>query len=166
MFAPGKKSDSEYVQPSGRFPANLIHDGSDEVLACFPDNVKGGTWNNTKGARHFENNGKPTEYTNNGKDDSVGSAARFFYCAKASKKEKGKDNPHPTVKPIALMEYLVRLISPDSSIVLDPFMGSGTTGVAALNLGRRFIGIEKEPEYFKIAEGRLSDALPKPANGV
>lgn len=160
MFAPGKKADDEYVQPTGRFPANLIHDGSDEVLACFPDNVKGGTWNNTKGARHFENNGKPTEYVNKGKDNSTGSAARFFYCAKASKKERGEGNQHPTVKPIALMKYLVRLVTPEGGTVLDPFMGSGSTGVATLQLGDKFIGMEKEPEYFKIAEKRLSEALP------
>jgi site-specific DNA-methyltransferase (adenine-specific) len=82
MFAEGKTCDTEFKQPSGRFPANIIHDGSEEVLDVFPDNVKGGTWNNTKGARHFENNGKPTEYTNKGSDGSVGSAARFFYAIK------------------------------------------------------------------------------------
>ena len=145
-------------QKLGRFPANVIHDGSDEVLEVFPDNVKGGTWNNTKGARHFENNGKPTEYTNKGSDNSVGSAARFFYCAKASKSEKGKDNPHPTVKPLELMKYLIKMVAPKGALVLDPFMGSGSTGVAAIQIDRRFIGIEKEPEYFKIAESRLEKA--------
>ena len=145
-------------QTNGRFPANIIHDGSDEVVELFPNNVKGGTWNSTKGARHFENNGKPTEYTNKGSDNSVGSAARFFYCAKASKKERGEGNVHPTVKPIALMEYLVKLVAPENAIVLDPFMGSGTTGVAAVRLGRGFVGIEKEKEYFDIAERRIENA--------
>lgn len=152
---------SPHVSPGqelGRFPANIIHDGSDEVLEVFPDNVKGGTWNNTKGARHFENNGKPTEYTNKGSDNSVGSAARFFYCAKASKSEKGKDNQHPTVKPLELMKYLIKMVAPKGALVLDPFMGSGSTGVAAIQIDRRFIGIEKEPEYFKIAESRLEKA--------
>ena len=148
-------------QTNGRFPANVLHDGSDEVVELFPDNVKGGTWNNTKGARHFENNGKPTEYTNKGSDNSVGSAARFFYCAKASKKERGEGNVHPTVKPIALMEYLVKMVAPENAIVLDPFMGSGTTGVAAVNLGRGFVGIEKEKEYFDIAERRIENAEKK-----
>ena len=148
-------------QTNGRFPANVLHDGSDEVVELFPDNVKGGTWNNTKGARHFENNGKPTEYTNKGSDNSVGSAARFFYCAKASKKERGEGNVHPTVKPIALMEYLVKLVAPENAIVLDPFMGSGTTGVAAVRLGRGFVGIEKEKEYFDIAERRIENAEKK-----
>ena len=148
-------------QKLGRFPANIIHDGSEEVLEVFPDNVKGGTWNTTKGARHFNNNGAKTDFENHGADKSTGSAARFFYCAKASKKEKGKDNPHPTVKPIKLMEYLVKLIAPKGSLVLDPFMGSGTTGVAAMNLGRRFIGIEKEPEYFDVAKKRIENAFLK-----
>ena len=164
-LAGGVENDRERTEftpkeVSGRFPANIIHDGSDGVLEVFPDNVKGGTWNTTKGARHFNNNGAATDFENHGGDKSTGSAARFFYCAKASKKEKGKDNIHPTVKPIALMEYLVKLIAPKGSIVLDPFMGSGSTGVAAIKLGRRFIGMEKEPEYFKIAEKRLSEALP------
>lgn len=148
-------------QKLGRFPANIIHDGSEGVLEVFPDNVKGGTWNTTKGARHFNNNGAATDFENHGSDSSIGPAARFFYCAKASKKEKGKDNPHPTVKPIKLMEYLVKLISPKGSLVLDPFMGSGTTGIAALNLGRRFIGIEKEPEYFEVAKKRIENAFLK-----
>lgn len=155
------RTEFDVKDTSGRFPANLIHDGSDEVLTCFPDNVKGGSWNNTKGARHFENNGKPTEYTNKGSDKSVGSAARFFYCAKASKKERGEGNVHPTVKPMKLMKYLVQLVTPEGGTVLDPFMGSGTTGVAALELGDKFIGIEKEPDYFKIAEKRVSEALPR-----
>lgn len=189
-------------QELGRFPANPIHDGSNEVLEVFPDNVKGGTWNNTKGARHFENNGKPTEYTTKGADKSVGSAARFFYCPngrdgeasadkrytdkgntnfamkpgmrrepvpthrcfycpKASKKEKGSFNSHPTVKPLELMKYLVTMVAPKGSLVLDPFMGSGSTGVAAIGIGRRFLGIEKEKDYFDIAEKRLKDAKPE-----
>ena len=163
-LAGGVENDRERTEftpkeVSGRFPANIIHDGSDGVLEVFPDNVKGGTWNTTKGARHFNNNGEKTDFENHGADASTGSAARFFYCAKASKKEKGKDNPHPTVKPIKLMEYLVKLISPKGSLVLDPFMGSGTTGIAALNLGRRFIGIEKEPEYFEVAKKRIENAF-------
>jgi len=67
-------------------------------------------------------------------------------------------NHHPTVKPVALMSWLVRLISPPGGIVLDPFMGSGTTGVAAVQEGREFIGIEREPEYLEIAEARINNA--------
>ena len=166
MFAPGKTVGKDFTQPTGRFPANIIHDGSDEVLEVFPDNVKGGTWNRTKGARPFNNNGKATEFENHGSDKSIGSAARFFYCAKASKREKGEGNTHPTVKPIALMEYLVKLVSPKGAKVMDPFMGSGSTGIAALNLGRNFIGIEKEPEYFNIAKGRIEGVFQKTNNVV
>lgn len=158
LYDSGHKDMGTWMENRGRFPANLIHDGSDEVLEVFPDNVKGGTWNRTKGARPFNNNGEPTEYTTAGSDTSIGSAARFFYCPKASKKEKGKENIHPTVKPIELMKYLVKLVAPKGALVLDPFMGSGSTGVAALEIGRRFLGIEKEPEYFKIAEDRLAKA--------
>jgi DNA modification methylase len=73
----------------GRFPANFIHDGSDEVLQLFPD-TKGGTWNTTKGARHFNNDGEPTGYATSKQDSSSGSAARFFYCAKANKKDRNE----------------------------------------------------------------------------
>ena len=163
-LAGGLENDNERTtftpkQTNGRFPANVIHDGSEEVLELFPDNVKGGTWNNTKGARHFENNGKPTEYTNKGSDNSVGSAARFFYCAKASKSEKGKDNPHPTVKPLELMKYLIKMVAPKGALVFDPFMGSGSTGVAAIQIGRNFFGVEKEEEYFNYAKKRIDDAF-------
>jgi DNA modification methylase len=73
---------------SGRWPANLIHDGSEEVVGLFPANVKGGTWNRTAGARHFSNDGEPTDYQTSGSDGTTGSAARFFYCAKASKADR------------------------------------------------------------------------------
>jgi DNA modification methylase len=76
------------VAGSGRWPANLIHDGSEEVVGLFPSNVKGGTWNRTAGARHFNNDGEPTDYQTSGSDSSSGSAARFFYCAKASKADR------------------------------------------------------------------------------
>lgn len=90
------------------------------------------------------------------------SAARFFYCAKPTAKEKGEGNVHPTVKSIALMEYLIKLVTSRGQTVLDPFMGSGTTGVAALRLGRKFVGIEREDEYFKIAYRRVEEAHSQP----
>lgn len=83
--------------------------------------------------------------------------ARFFYCAKASPKERGDSNGHPTVKPISLMEYLVKLITPKGGIVLDPFMGSGTTGIACKNLNFNFIGVELNKEYYDIASKRIED---------
>lgn len=106
----------------GRFPANIIHDGSDEATA------------------------------------PMGEASRFFYCAKASKKDRGEGNNHPTVKPQALMQYLIKLVAPEGATVLDPFLGSGSTAVAAVELGRHYIGYELSPEYFEIACARLDAA--------
>lgn len=91
-----------------------------------------------------------------------GGASRFFYVAKPSKREKNLGcelNSHPTVKSTKLMSYLITMITPPNGTVLDPFMGSGTTGVAAKQLGFKFIGIEKEEEYFKIAEARINNIL-------
>ena len=90
-------------------------------------------------------------------DEQHKGASRFFYCAKASKKERGEGNNHPTVKPIKLMEYLITLITPPNGIVLDPFFGTGTTGIAAVNLGFNYIGFEISKEYFDIACQRLDD---------
>jgi site-specific DNA-methyltransferase (adenine-specific) len=106
----------------GRWPANFIHDGSEEVT------------------------------------DLLGSAARFFYCAKASKRDRDEGNNHPTVKPTDLMRYLCRLVTPPDGTVLDPFMGSGSTGKAAVLEGFRFIGIEREEEYCEIAKARIKHA--------
>ncbi|HUU70363.1 MAG TPA: site-specific DNA-methyltransferase, partial [Planctomycetota bacterium] len=99
--------------------------------------------------------------TQRGHNDNGDSAARFFYCAKASKAErtcKGTvENKHPTVKPVALMEYLCKLtMTPTGGVVLDPFMGSGTTGVACKRLGRPFIGIEQDAESFVTARARIT----------
>ena len=106
--------------PKGRFPANFIHDGSEEIKESLPNN-----------------------------------AARFFYCAKPSKKERGINNNHPTVKPISLMSYLCKLVTPANGTILDPFMGSGSTGIAAKEEGFHFIGIEIDPDYYQIACNRL-----------
>lgn len=141
----------------GRWPANLIHDGSDEVKELFPETKSGsinGTYNNTIMAQsNGDRNGKPIHLEFNG--DS-GSAARFFYCAKASKSDRGAGNNHPTVKPTDLMRYLCRLVTPPGGIVLDPFMGSGSTGKAAALEGFQFIGIEREAEYCEIAKARIA----------
>lgn len=91
-------------------------------------------------------------------EDCLGSAARFFYCAKASKKDRGPDNRHPTVKPTELMRYLCRLVTPPGGTVLDPFMGSGSTGKAAMLEGFRFIGCELDPDYLEIARARIEAA--------
>ena len=88
--------------------------------------------------------------------DLLGDAARFFYTAKTSKAERGDDNHHPTVKPIDLMRYLCRLVTPPDGLVLDPFTGSGSTGCAAMLEGFRFHGIEREPDYLAIATARIA----------
>jgi site-specific DNA-methyltransferase (adenine-specific) len=179
----------------GRWPANLIHDGSDEVVAGFPDCKTGGggiTKENHRSVTMSKASHKERQTI--GYADS-GSAARFFYCAKASKRDrdegcegmegrksgmsngaqlngegydKGQDiglnrvisrsNHHPTVKPTDLMRYLCRLVTPPNGIVLDPFMGSGSTGKAAVLEGFEFIGIEREAEYVEIAKARINAA--------
>lgn len=184
----------------GRYPANIIHDGSDDVVALFPQTktgrrTKGSRGNNILYAGNFGGKAEAAEVGPNGGD--VGSASRYFYCAKASPKErdeglelwsktasaffqtangtsgkpskghtlnKERVNNHPTVKPLALMEHLCKLVTPPGGLILDPFLGSGTTGVAAVRNGFRFIGIEIDAESFTIAAARIADAqgLPIP----
>ena len=144
----------------GRFPANLIHDGSDEVLAGFPEtkpSKSGGITSRTGNGAEYGMGTAPRT----GHDDQ-GSAARFFYCAKASKKDRNegcdeleKGNNHATVKPTALMAYLCRLITPTGGTVLDPFMGSGSTGKAAVREGFDFVGCELDADYYAIATARI-----------
>ena len=152
------------MNENGRFPANIITDGSEEA---------------TKDMFDFE---------------TGANASRYFYTAKASKKDrdaglvdfgaspvndgrkKDIDNPfqrgiterhniHPTVKPCELMQYLIRLVSPKGSVILDPFMGSGSTGKAAMFENRerkadyKFIGIEMTEEYLPIAKARIEYSL-------
>jgi len=192
-----KVARKDVINKQGRFPANLIHDGSDEVVGLFP---------NSKGASSQNNNSNGHIYRGQSLQESKtslegyrdwyndnGSASRFFYCAKASKKERNRGceeleekqtvgggggigdylndvnsasgkygsekapskNNHPTVKPLALMEYLVKLVSRDGAVVLDPFAGSGSTLIACKKLNRQYIGIEREPEYIEIINKRL-----------
>jgi len=88
--------------------------------------------------------------------DAGGSAARFFYCAKADRKDRGRGNNHPTVKPTKLMRYLCRLVTPPDGLILDPFAGSGSTGKAAMLEGFRFVGIEEDGDYTEIALARIA----------
>lgn len=139
---------SEYVCDKGRWPANIIHDGSDEVVAAFPDsNGQRGDLNATGRDRPtktaFGNMAPPLPHAARG--DS-GSAARFFYTSKADADDR-LGSKHPTVKPLDLMRYLVRLVTPPGGTVLDPFAGTGTTGEAAWREGMRAVLIEREPEY-------------------
>lgn len=140
----------------GRFPAHLIHDGSQEVMELFPMTGKsaGGGMKDLKSGKLFQGDTHKNITDSSGFGDS-GSVARFFYCAKPSKRERGDGNGHPTVKSLALMRYLITLITPPGGTVLDCFMGSGTTGKAAKELGFPFIGIECNLEYFSIAEKRI-----------
>ena len=177
----------------GRFPSNIIHDGSEEVLEIFPESKSQKNYNvKRKETQSVALSGKNYARTalEEGYNDK-GSAARFFYCAKASKAERNmglddyeekpmgmsnrakhrstlddshdiglnrvinRKNYHPTVKPIKLMEYLVRLVTPKEGIVLEPFAGSGTTLIACKQQGFNYIGIEREQEYCDIAEARL-----------
>lgn len=150
----------EKEMPTGRWPGNLAHDGSDEVVEMFPES-KGQSGYVNDSMRSAKNcygdtadNGK--EYEPRG--DS-GSAARFFYSSKSTKKDRGEGNTHPTVKPVKLMEWLVKMVTPKNGKCLDPFMGSGSTGVAAVNTGRKFIGIEMDSEYFQIAKRRIEEVV-------
>jgi site-specific DNA-methyltransferase (adenine-specific) len=88
-------------------------------------------------------------------DEQQEGASRCFYCAKASKKERGEGNNHPTVKPVSLIKYLVTLVTPPDGVCLDPFMGSGTTAVACINTKRNYIGFELDKDYYKVAKERL-----------
>ncbi len=141
----------------GRWPANLIHDGSEEVVGLFPWQESGSRQEGVRKGMGFhgaDGDGGPAI------EASAGSAARFFYCAKASGRDRGDANTHPTVKPTDLMRYLCRLVTPRGGVVLDPFMGSGSTGKAAVAEGFRFIGIEREAEYVEIARARINAATP------
>jgi len=145
----------------GRFPANVMHDGSEEVVSGFP-HTKSGTLSpdmNIKESTGWSG-GSKADRVKNTFIGNEGSAARFFYCPKVSKSERGEDNTHPTVKPQELMKYLCRLVTPKGGTLLDPFMGRGSTGMAAKDEGFKFIGIEREKEYFEIAEKRINAASP------
>ena len=141
----------------GRFPANLIHDGSEEVVRGFPQTVS--TGGSGDKSRNYKSDGRTVSGScqATGGFGDKGSAARFFYCAKASKAERGEGNNHPTVKPLKLMEYLIRLITLPGGKILDPFAGSGTTLLAAENLNVDSVGIELNSEYVKLIEKRMSN---------
>lgn len=192
----------------GRWPANIIHDGSDEVIAAFPDAPgQQGDLNGQSKDRKSKGifGDMPAAREAIARIDDTKSAARFFYCAKASRKDRdegldgfqkrlpddtmsmnshnltggidghGREykispraNTHPTVKPTSLMQWLCRLVTPPGGVILDPFMGSGSTGKAAMLEGFRFIGIEREAEYMPIAKARIKSAFDpdEPADPV
>lgn len=171
-----RRGIGEFSQPVGRWPANLITDGSDEVIAAFPG-APGQQQNidpsapSPKTSRVYGKMNREGEasanrrYADRGATDfsplpgqrrgDAGSAARFFYTAKADADDRF-GSKHPTVKPIDLMAYLCRLITPPGGLVLDPFAGSGTTGIACLREGFRCILIEREAEYVADINARLA----------
>jgi site-specific DNA-methyltransferase (adenine-specific) len=183
-------SGANPANPLGRWPANFIHDGSQEVLDLFPNTQpsRSGGISYNKDTQHL--NGKQP-HARTGHDDLGGSTARYFYCAKANKTDRNEGlddfeekqyshdgrqarnetafqrndsvaaNHHPTVKPTDLMRYLCRLVTQPGGTVLDPFMGSGTTGKAAMLDGFDFIGCEMDEQYYKIAEARIRHALER-----
>ena len=149
----------------GRWPANVLHDGSDEVVAAFPELGKstGGRIGNAKGAYSaLGDTGFTTDHVKGdpGFGDS-GSAARFFYTAKADSDDR-LGSKHPTVKPLDLMQWLVRLVTPKGGLVLDLFAGTGTTGEAAWREGMRSVLIEREDEYCDDVRRRMKLALSSP----
>jgi site-specific DNA-methyltransferase (adenine-specific) len=181
------KTGTSKQNQNGRFPANVIHDGSDEVVSLFPNSDSPNSYTRKSDGlnKNIYENGigeKDGDFSLNYGDS--GSAARFFYTAKASQSERNfglsgfddkvttdgrnksidnafnrgetkRKNIHPTVKPIDLMQYLVRLVTPKGGICLDPYLGSGTTAIACKSEKINYIGIELEPEYAKIAEARI-----------
>lgn len=157
----------EKAERLGRWPANVTHDGSDEVLEAFA--AFGESVSRKGKPRGSESPGVGWGMTKTGSEyDDTGSAARFFYCAKASPADRGEDNTHPTVKNTELMRWLIRLATQPGEVVLDAFMGSGSTGKAAVIEGRSFIGMEQNPEYLEIARRRIAaafDEMPLFARG-
>jgi site-specific DNA-methyltransferase (adenine-specific) len=152
--------------PPGRWPANVIHDGSDEVLAAFPETRSGALTPdmNVKPSTGWSG-GSQANRVKSSFDANEGSAALFLYTAKASGDDRneglGRDrNTHPTVKPTELMRYLCRLVTPPGGVVLDPFMGSGSTLKAAELEGFDAIGIELDPAYIEIARRRIAADAP------
>ncbi len=151
------------VPGMGRWPANIIHDGSEEVVAAFPD---------APGQQQAARDDQRTQgdvygkISQNGTREHIprndsGSAARFFYSSKADQDDR-LGSKHPTVKPLDLMQYLVRLITPPRGIVLDCFGGTGTTGEAAFREGFRAVLIEREAEYQDDIRRRMKLALSGP----
>jgi site-specific DNA-methyltransferase (adenine-specific) len=155
------KAAIEKAQILGRWPANICHDGSDEVVALFPET---GVSSGGKGAAsqaaalnghvYGKCSGNKLGQNAGGLGDS-GSAARFFFSAKASAQDRW-GSKHPTVKPVELMKWLVALVTPPGGTVLDPFAGSGTTGVAALATSRNAILIEREDAYIADIRERVA----------
>lgn len=144
----GSNRTGEINASTGRWPANVVHDGSEEMLAAFPD---------APGQQHGN---FPARHATEPRGDS-GSAARFFYTAKADADDR-LGSKHPTVKPVDLMQWLVRLVTPKGGLVLDPFAGTGTTAEACFREGMSCMLVERETEYQADIRRRMALALGGP----
>ena len=142
-----------HAENLGRWPANILHDGSDEVMEIFARFGERKSCKSRSGARSPGSIFAGSRTQGNLPLDS-GTAARFFYCAKASRSERCGSR-HPTVKPVRLLEWLVKLVTPPGGTVLDPFAGTGSTGQAAMNLGFDCILIEQDETYVADIRRRL-----------
>lgn len=161
----GSNRTGEIDRTTGRWPANLVHDGSEDVLAAFP-NAPGqqGALTGNEPSPTFSGDviyGKMARSRASTPRGDSGSAARFFYTAKASKTDRA-GSKHPTVKPVDLMRWLCRLVTPPGGTILDPFAGTGTTGEAAWREGFDAILIEREPEYQADIERRMRLCMAGP----
>jgi DNA modification methylase len=148
--------------PLGRWPANLIHDGSEEVVGAFPDvhgagSARAGKFGGEYDATSYDMGGAREM----GRFGDEGSAARFFYSAKADSDDR-LGSKHPTVKPVDLIQYLVRLVTPKGGTVLDPFAGTGTLGEACIREGMKATLIEREEEYQEDIRRRMKLAMAGP----
>ena len=139
------RAKAQHAETLGRWPANILYDGSDEVMDIFASFGERKSCKSPSRARSAGSILRGSRTQGNLPMDS-GTAARFYYCAKASKSERCGSG-HPTVKPVKLLEWLVKLIIPPGGTVLDPFAGTGTTGQAAMNLGFECILIEQDETY-------------------
>ena len=154
----GSRQRTQYENDVGRWPANVVTDGSLEVLDCFPQSDKGAirffyTAKASREDREFGMGGAALV------DGSGGGGTNHPKANAYQARKVPRRNHHPTVKPTDLMSWLVRLITPPGGTVLDPFMGSGSTGIAAIREGCCFIGIEQDPDYFEIACKRIAAAV-------
>ena len=154
-----QQPSSEQIQEinaRGRFPSNVMHDGSSVVEDVFPD-VSSRYFYTAKTNQAERNAGlhgkKEGQYSSDGRQKEIENPFQRNKSVAA--------NTHPTVKPVELMRYLVRLVTPKAGLVLDPFMGSGSTGMAAREEEFKFIGIEKEEEYYEIAKARIKNVKPQ-----
>ena len=157
----GKQTAFQPSNKEGRFPANVILDEEAGKMLDEQSGISKGSSKprKNKGAGNICYGDYKTIITQNDTWGDTGGASRFFYCAKASKKERGEGNTHPTVKPLKLISYLITLVTPPNGICLDIFEGSGTHALACIENGFKYIGFELEKKYYDIATERIADKM-------